>query len=582
MLASLGEIFCNDILASETVILTQGGIQVEMGADSTHFSAVEEFLQCASRCTGIDVLLQYMLDILKKHDLARQVMIVLANGSEPDSRLWVGHGLEQPVLKDLLEKTSSFMNSNSGNVFSFPGALDKVFIHTEGEQGIRIGLFAVFPGESSGEKPFWERSLRVLVSILGMAVTRMQPRAEEFERLQYIVQIKQQWEATVDNLPELICLLDEQGRVVRTNRTLERWGLGSVLTVRGKSIHEVLHPGCNDPGCVLQDQWNEIWRASDRSRFEICEFFDHHGQRDLRLSVRRSDCDKRSPDEFEYYSVLIAEDVSEQKWEEHLVTDYSEELYRQLQMQASELVSMSGDLNGERLHQKRMKKILKKSEEMRKTLSARLLTAQEEERKRIAAELHDGIGQSISAAKFRLEQVLMRMGQTEAPPAIEELQNTVDHLHHTVEDLRRMSMGLRPSMLDDLGLLPTLRWLCREYQASFAHIKLDTDFDIDETTLSKDQINMIFRIVQEGMNNASKHAFANRLMVRLIAKAGETTLEIEDDGLGFDLKSEKIGEGFGLSSMRERAMLTGGSMTIDSMPGKGTRLRVAWKKTNEL
>ncbi|WP_456446273.1 sensor histidine kinase, partial [Thiolapillus sp.] len=139
-----------------------------------------------------------------------------------------------------------------------------------------------------------------------------------------------------------------------------------------------------------------------------------------------------------------------------------------------------------------------------------------------------------------------------------------------------------PSMLDDLGLLPTLRWLCREYQASFAHIKLDTDFDIDETTLSKDQINMIFRIVQEGMNNASKHAFANRLMVRLIAKAGETTLEIEDDGLGFDLKSEKIGEGFGLSSMRERAMLTGGSMTIDSMPGKGTRLRVAWKKTNEL
>ena len=549
---------------------------METDSGSNHFAASEDFLQCASCCAGIDVLLQHLLDVIGKHGLADQILIILANADDPESRLWVGTGMDQPVLEDLLDKTAGMMEGAPQGVFSFPGSVDRAFIHAEGGPGMRIGLFATLPGNDSREKLLWERTLRILASILNMAVVRMRPRAEEFERLQNIVQIKQEWEATVDNLPELICLLDEDGRVVRTNRTLEKWGLGSVMTVRGKSVHEALHPECNDGNCTLATQWNDIWRASVRSRFEICEFFDHYGQRDIRLSVRRSDCRKRSADDFEYFSVLIAEDVSEKKWEEHLVSDYNEELYCRLQNQAAELATMSCDLNGERLHKRKMKKILQKSEEMRKTLSARLLTAQEEERKRIAAELHDGIGQSISAAKFRLEQVLMRMDDTRGQADVLELQNTVDHLHHTVEDLRRMSMGLRPSMLDDLGLLPTLRWFCREYLATFSHINLAMDFEIDETELSADQVNMIFRIVQEGMNNVSKHAQASNVSVRLYPEDEKIILEIRDDGVGFDLNSKTAGEGFGLNSMRERALLSGGDMLIDSQPGQGTRLRVSW------
>ena len=554
---------------------------METDSGSSHFAALEDFLQCASCCAGIDVLLQHLLDVIGKHSLAEQILIILANADDPESRLWVGTGIDQPVLEDLLDKTAGMMEGTPQGVFSFPGSVDRVFIHAEGGQGMRVGLFATLPGNDGQEKQFRERTLKILASILNMAVARMQPRAEEFERLQSIVQIKQEWEATVDNLPELICLLDEDGRVVRTNRTLEKWGLGSVMTVRGKSVHEVLHPECSDSNCALAIQWNDIWRDSVRSRFEICEFFDHYGQRDIRLSVRRSDCNKRSADDFEYFSVLIAEDVSEKKWEEHLVSDYSEELYRRLQTQAAELATMSCDLDGERLHKKKMKKILQKSEKMRKTLSTRLLTAQEEERKRIAAELHDGIGQSISAAKFRLEQVLMRMDDTRERADVLELQNTVEHLHHTVEDLRRMSMGLRPSMLDDLGLLPTLRWFCREFMATFSHINLATDFEIDESGLSEDQVNMIFRIVQEGMNNISKHAQASNVSVRLYSEGEKTILEIRDDGLGFDLNSKAAGEGFGLNSMRERALLSGGHMLIDSRPGQGTRLRVSWSSGDD-
>ena len=549
---------------------------METDSGSNHFVALEDFLQCASCCAGIDVLLQHLLDVIGKYGLADQVLIILANADDPESRLWVGTGMDQPVLEALLDKTVGMMEGTPQGVFSFPVAVDRVFIHAEAGQGMRIGLFASLPENDRLEKQQWERTLRILTSILNMAVVRMQPGAEEFARLQSIVQIKHEWETTVDNLPALICLLDEDGKVVRTNRTLEKWGLGSVTAVRGKSIHEVLHPECDDGNCTLATQWSDIWRDSMRSRFEICEFFDHYGQRDIRLSVRRSDCEKRTADEFEYFSVLIAEDVSEKKWEEHLVSDYSEELYRRLQSQAADLATMSSDLNGERLHKKKMKKILQQSEEMRKNLSTRLLTAQEEERKRIAAELHDGIGQSISAAKFRLEQVLMRMDDARERAHVLELRNTVDHLHHTVEDLRRMSMGLRPSMLDDLGLLPTLRWFCREFMATFSHINLVTDFEIDESELSEDQVNMIFRIVQEGMNNISKHAQASNISVRLYPEDGTTILEIRDDGVGFDLTSEAAGEGFGLNSMRERALLSGGQMLIESWPGQGTRLRASW------
>ena len=426
-----------------------------------------------------------------------------------------------------------------------------------------------------------ERILRLLVNILKLSIDRINPRASEFPRLQKIINAKRQWEVTVDNLPDLICLLDENGLVVRANKTLETWGLGSVVLVKGASVHDMLHPDCADNQCGLRKIWRDMWRTSVRSRFEICEFFDHFGRKDIRLSLRRRDCEISTELEMESFSVFVAEDVSNSKWDERMVEDYNEELYRKLHSQTGQLYKVSADLKWEKENHNQVKQVLKKSESICRTLSAQLLTAQEEERKRIAGELHDGIGQSISAIKFGLEHMLITTDKSDPQMDVAGIQAMVGRLQAAVEEIRRISMGLRPSMLDDLGLTATLRWLCREFQSLHKDIALDIKLDVDEKLLTEIQVDMIFRIIQEALNNISKHSQAKAASMRLTSNQERLILEIKDDGVGFDWKTGHGGQGFGLSSMRERAGLSGGTISIESKEGEGTLLRVVWAQLED-
>lgn len=197
--------------------------------------------------------------------------------------------------------------------------------------------------------------------------------------------------------------------------------------------------------------------------------------------------------------------------------------------------------------------------------------AQEEERGRLARELHDGLGQSLTALKNDLTRLL---NQPEGDDWRNRVAAAVALCSECLEDTRFISRMLRPALLDDLGLDSALRQLCRTVEREGLETEL---LGLDcVSRLSPDLGTLVFRLVQEAANNAVKHAEANTLVVRFIDEGKHLVLVIMDDGRGFDSSDPSLREsGFGLQAMGERVRLFGGSINIESSPGEGTRIRAA-------
>jgi PAS domain S-box-containing protein len=230
---------------------------------------------------------------------------------------------------------------------------------------------------------------------------------------------------------------------------------------------------------------------------------------------------------------------------------------------------------------KQAEEALRHSEGELRLLSSQLLAAQEVERKRIASELHDSIGQTLSALKFQLESSATLLEGGDAPAAAALLGRLIPKTQSAVEEVRRISMDLRPAMLDDLGILPTLAWFFREYQGVYGQLRLATTLQVAEAEVPAALKTAIYRIVQEALGNIARHAQARSVAVALVRRGAALELTVRDDGLGFEAAAlaPQPGEplrGLGLSSMRERAEATGGSFHLDSAPGQGTRIAVAW------
>jgi signal transduction histidine kinase len=207
------------------------------------------------------------------------------------------------------------------------------------------------------------------------------------------------------------------------------------------------------------------------------------------------------------------------------------------------------------------------------SLTSQLLLAEEQERKRIARELHDGLGQSLNAIAVNVRTTLERVGD-KVKTGFESLEAIMPIIHQSIEEVHRIGMNLRPSLLDDLGLLPTIGWFIREYQKIYPSIRIEEQTEIEETQVPDPLKAVIYRILQEAMNNIAKHSKANLVSISLRKKDNRIALVIEDNGIGFDMESVK--NGFGLGSMRERAEFSVGSFDIESVKGKGTVIRASW------
>jgi hypothetical protein len=224
--------------------------------------------------------------------------------------------------------------------------------------------------------------------------------------------------------------------------------------------------------------------------------------------------------------------------------------------------------------------LLQQSEAELRRLSAKLLRAQESERKLVALELHDGIGQGMSAVKFGVENGLQKMEKGDQAGAGESLKPLIPMIQQTMEDVRRMARNLWPSILDDLGILATITWFCRDYEKIYAPIVLDRRIELEEKDVPTELKIILFRIMQEALNNVAKHSKARQVFLTLEKRDREIILCIRDHGQGFDahkvFSGDSSGRGLGLASMKERAELSGGRFQISSHPGEGTIIQASW------
>lgn len=206
--------------------------------------------------------------------------------------------------------------------------------------------------------------------------------------------------------------------------------------------------------------------------------------------------------------------------------------------------------------------------------SGQVISAQEEERKRIARELHDETGQALTSLSLGLKMMQGVKRLSEAKAQAEEL---LELTHQAMDGVHRLAMELRPKTLDDLGLVPALRWYANEWARS---LNLAVDF---QTQGIKDRLPppveiVLYRVIQEALTNVAKHASARRVRIRLEQAEGHILASVEDDGQGFDVRallhSGDRARGLGLFGMQERMSLVGGSFAIESAPGQGTVVRV--------
>jgi len=202
---------------------------------------------------------------------------------------------------------------------------------------------------------------------------------------------------------------------------------------------------------------------------------------------------------------------------------------------------------------------------------AQVTSAQEEERQRIARELHDGLVPVLASLNLRLHTIEKQLEREEHPLA-REVKELAEHAQSSSRDIRRLVHNLRPVALDELGLVPALR----EHLSSCGRehnlvVELVAD---DGERLPAPTETALFRIVQEAVNNVLRHAHAKRVAVSLVRKKDHVELRVSDDGQGFDANLPRTGKHLGLWSMRERVEQLGGQFDVHSAPGKGTTVTV--------
>lgn len=200
-------------------------------------------------------------------------------------------------------------------------------------------------------------------------------------------------------------------------------------------------------------------------------------------------------------------------------------------------------------------------------LSRQLVQVHEEERRWLARELHDEIGQHLTALKLQIEQIsISKKGKNNH---ISMSQKMINRL---IQKVRQMSLDLRPSLLDDLGLLPAFEWFFDRYQKQTEIEVLFTHEGLQRKRFAPDLEITVFRVVQEALTNAARYAKTSSVSVDIQVMIGEINVKIEDKGVGFDLDSDWIYKSSGIMGMMERVNLINGKFEIISSPGNGTKI----------
>jgi len=251
------------------------------------------------------------------------------------------------------------------------------------------------------------------------------------------------------------------------------------------------------------------------------------------------------------------------------------ELEQQVRERTKELAAANEDLRKEIAERKAAVEALAATTGQLRSLSGSLQLAREEERARIARELHDELGSALTSLSWDLQGVNKMLSAAESKGGelrkkITSMTNLVDS---TIDTVRRIASELRPGILDDLGLMAAIEWRVEQLKAH-SGIIYQCDFLAENIDLSREQTTALFHIFQEATTNILRHAQATRVNIRVEETEGQFVLQVSDDGRGITREEKTGARSLGLIGMRERAHLIGGKIKIDGVRGKGTVLTV--------
>jgi signal transduction histidine kinase len=255
-------------------------------------------------------------------------------------------------------------------------------------------------------------------------------------------------------------------------------------------------------------------------------------------------------------------------------------LEKRIEERTSDLNKSNVYLKQEIAERKRMEKALRKSETQLRALAARIQEVQETERKHLAQELHDRVGQSLSALNLNLSIITSQLSNESNTKIGGRLQDSMSLVEETTVHIRDVMAELHPQVLDDYGLLAALRWYCEPF-SDRTGIEVKVYGEELSSRLSPVIESILFRIAQEALTNVAKHSGASLATVTLEDVEEHLRMTVEDNGRGFNLTARnrsKEQAGWGLTTMKERAATLGGWVHIESEPGTGTKIITEFRR----
>jgi signal transduction histidine kinase len=211
---------------------------------------------------------------------------------------------------------------------------------------------------------------------------------------------------------------------------------------------------------------------------------------------------------------------------------------------------------------------------------SRLLMAEEEETKRLANKLHHDLAQSLYTIKLDLGKAIQQIKDNQINMGIENIESVILKIQETARQIQTIGMHLWPPILDDVGISAAISWFCTEFQRRHSGISVNIRIDVQEKDVPDFLKHVIYRILQEALNNIANDSKANLVHLFLSRRNATIELTVQDNGQGFDMERETLAGStlvLGLSSMKERTELSGGAFTIESIQEKGTTIHASWQ-----
>ena len=395
-------------------------------------------------------------------------------------------------------------------------------------------------------KPFQPPELLARVSSL-MRVQQVQKALQEAE---------ERWHSLVQNAPEFIVTLDAEGRVEFANRVLPGHTWEQVI---GSSIFEFCAPSGH---AELRQLLDRVFQRGEAGSFELPGL---RPDGTVAWFAGRAGPIKRNG-RIESV-VILATDETARKQAEAALQGAHDALEERVRERTAELARTNEALRREIVERKQAEAVLQE-------MPQRIIAAQESERYRVARELQDNVSQVLSLAKMRLYGMEAEVAQ-QSPSQRQTVARARELLEKAAQEIRRIAQNLRPRELDDLGLPTALRNFCDQFQESTG---VEVGFHVGRMPreLSGERALCLYRVAQEALDNVAQHARASRVGFHLAKREAMIELRIADDGVGFAdpaIESALTRRcGYGLTTMRERVVLLGGTFLVESAPGRGTEI----------